>query len=96
MLIENPVTMLAVCTAVATAINLAILRFSPQIKVRARHAIAGIGPAVATLGALVGLNDSVVASGSDLLVLGGSAAAGLAAAIGSTWYVKPQRSITHR
>lgn len=90
MLIENPATLLAACTVLGGVINLSMMKISPAIKARARHMISGIGPTAATLGVLIGTNDSVVASGTDLLVLGGSAVLGIAAAIGSTKFVTPQ------
>ncbi|BDI61370.1 hypothetical protein [Qipengyuania nanhaisediminis] len=93
MLIESPIALLAACTAGAATINLAMLKLSPTIKARMRHAIAGTGPAVASLGAMIGVQDSVVATGTDLLVLGGSVAFGLAASIGSTKFVTPKRAI---
>ncbi len=92
-MIDNPATTLAICTATATVFNLAILKLSPNIKARLRHLIAGIGPSVATLAAQIGTNDSVVATGTDLLILGGSAVAGLAAAIGSTKFVTPRHKL---
>lgn len=93
MLIENPVVTIAACSAAAVTVNLAMLKVSPQIKARARHAISGVVPTIAMLGGYIGLNDSVVASGTDLMVLGASALLGVAGAVGSTVYVTPQKAI---
>ena len=93
MLIDNPMTVLAACTGAAAFFNLAMLKVSPAIKARTRHLLTGIGPVAAVLAGHVGLQDSVVASGTDLLVLGGSAVLGLAASIGSTRYVQPQKAV---
>ncbi|MXO61922.1 hypothetical protein [Qipengyuania oceanensis] len=93
-MIDNPALVLATCTAAAAAVNLAVLRFSPHVSKRLRHALSGFGPVVVTLAAHIGPRDSVVATGTDLLVLGGAALAGVAAAIGSTRYVKPRGSIS--
>lgn len=95
MLIDNPMTTLAGCAAIAAAFNLAILKFSPHIRARTRHIMTGIAPMVATLAGHIGFQDSVVATGTDLLVLGGSAVLGIAASVGSTRFVSPKRQITN-
>jgi len=96
MLIDYPLAVVAASTFVAAASNLTMLKVSPGIARRFRHALTGIGPSVGIIGGYVGLNNSVVASGTDLIVLGAAAAAGLAGAIGSTWYVTPERAISRR
>ena len=95
MLIDNPMMTLAACTGAAAFFNLAMLKVSPTIKQRARHLISGVGPVAATLASHIGLQDNVVATGTDLLVLGASGVAGLAASIGSTKFVTPQKAISH-
>lgn len=93
MLIDNPATLIASCAAGAAFLNLAIIKLSPDLGRRARHLLAGIGPAAASLGVLIGPNDSVVATGSDLAALGAMTLAGLAAAVGSTRFVTPRKAI---
>ena len=93
MLIDDPMSVLAMCAGAAAFLNLAMLKVSPTIKARTRHLLTGIGPVAAVLAGHIGLQDSVVASGTDLLVLGGSAVLGLAASVGSTRFVQPQRAL---
>ena len=94
MLIDNPVTLIAGCSAAAAAINLTMLKVSPGISNRMRHILSGVGPGAASLGAMVAPYESVAASGSDLLVLGASLVGGVAAAMGATRYVRPQGKFT--
>ena len=90
MLIDNPIALVAGCAVGAAALNLAVLKISPEIRDRTRHLITGAGPVVASLGAMIGTNDSVTAYGSDLLALGAAMVGGMAAAIGSTRFVRPE------
>lgn len=93
MLIEYPLAVVAGCTGGAAVLNLAMLKLSPQIKDLTRHLAAGAAPVVGSLGALIGSSDSVVAYGPDLLALGASLIGGLAAASGSTRFVRPQAKL---
>ena len=90
MLIDNPVTLIAACSAAAAAINLAMLKLSPGISDRMRHLVSGTGPVAASLGAMIAPYNSVTANGTDLAVLGASLAGGVAAAMGATRFVRPQ------
>ncbi len=94
MLIDNPVTLIAACSASAAAINLAVLKVSPGISDRMRHTLSGAGPVVAALGVMIAPHDSVVANGTDLAVLAASLVGGVAAAIGATKFVRPDRALT--
>jgi len=96
MLIDYPILTVAACSIVAVSVNLAMLKVSPQIKARVRHSVSGIVPSLAAFGGYIGFNDSVVATGTDLIVLGASAVVGLSGAIGSTKYVTPQKAIGRR
>ena len=93
MLIDSPISMIAACTIGAAVLNLAMLKISPAIKARTRHLLAGATPTIASLAALIGFNDSVVANGTDLMVLGTSLVGGMAMAVGATKFVTPQRKL---
>lgn len=93
MLIDNPIALVAGCAGGAAALNLAVLKISPEIRDRTRHLVTGAGPVVAALGAMIGTQDSVTAYGSDLMALGASLVGGLAAAIGSTMFVRPEQML---
>ena len=94
-MIENPAIFLPACAAASAACNFAMLKVSPQVPAFLRHAFAGAGPVIASLAGLIGLQDSVVADGGDLLVLGGSTVAGLAAAMGTTKLVRARKTLRH-
>jgi|GEM_PF-2407504 len=93
MLIESPTALLATCISASALLNLVVLKFSPEMKQTVRHLFTGVVPTMGALGMIIGPNDSVVAYGTDLLVLGASVAGGIAAAIGSTKYVTPQHEL---
>ena len=94
-MIENPAIFLPACAAASAACNFAMLKVSPQVPAFLRHAFAGAGPVFASLAVFISLKDSVVADGGDLLVLGGSTVAGLAAAIGTTKLVRARKTLRH-
>ncbi|WFL76790.1 hypothetical protein P7228_12400 [Altererythrobacter arenosus] len=96
MLIESPLALIAVCTTGGAVLNLAMMKVSREIKAGYRHLLAGAAPTAASLAAMIGTNDSVVANGSDLMTLGASLVGGLAAAIGATKFVTPQQRLRHR
>lgn len=94
MLIDYPVTLIAACSALAAAINLAMLKLSPGISDRMRHLLSGTGPVATSLCVMIAPYESIAANGTDMAVLGASLVGGVAAAIGATRFVRPRGKLT--